>query len=236
MSTLAPNDRMTVAQAAIPGQTDFPADFPLPEKDATGQYPGIYVERIAGSDVSVLDRTDFTFVNLTVQPNGETWFSIRLNEAADGGETYRIYGRLDEQRATTYLPGGAPRSDRLEAEATRQAMALQELRRDIDRAVCVRLGEDGFNLPKLADRAGRMAQFDAQGRIIGGMPVTEFNGLLASINAAVAQAQAYAAQAQAAYEALLPMFEWALNNLPWLISGGVWNDRGCWRDTSVWED
>lgn len=146
MSTVAPSQRVSDPLTAYAGQTDFEAGFPPPAQ-IDGAYAGLYIERRRGEAVTVLVvGTDFDVTGAVA----DNW-SARLHVAAQAGDVLTIYGQAVESRRSTYQTGSLD-SQALEAEFVRQAMRLQEHRRDIDRSPTVPFGENGPRLPGLIQR------------------------------------------------------------------------------------
>lgn len=149
--TLALSLRTSGPYTAANAQTDFAANFPAIDSSAIGvlQIRGGTGTILAGSAYSVVDETD----------NG---FTLRLAAGATAGDTLFIFSELTAERDQAY--GSIVRAAAADQEAQRLYGHVQELRRDLGRALRSPVNEQLQELPPAASRASNVLGFDSQGR------------------------------------------------------------------------
>lgn len=143
MTSLALNDRLTPANyeayEATAGQRDFAADFPV-FRDELDQIVGLYVRRERAHVATIL-----SFANGDFEVTGETEnsFNARLTlaNACQAGDLMQVFGVLPQKRERAQVPGGFVRTDTYEGDVRYLYATTQELRRDVDRALKLPLGE-----------------------------------------------------------------------------------------------
>jgi hypothetical protein len=140
MPTLPLNDRLTpdvgTVYTATAGQTDFAADFPI-ILSAAGVIEGLFVRRVRDTQEAILSYPE----SLDVIAQTDGGFTVRLGLPCEAGDSVQIYSQLPADRDRANAPGGSIRTDTLEGDALRFAALIQELRRDVDRAVKAPLGQ-----------------------------------------------------------------------------------------------
>ncbi|MFN4288902.1 MAG: hypothetical protein ACK4E3_10460 [Brevundimonas sp.] len=200
MDNLPVNDRITGPLIAAGGETDLPADFPLLREDGYDTRTGITVRRERGDETVTLTWGGEDFDIIDEAANS---FTVRLAAAAEAGDRYFIISRLPQRRPRAHAAGGATRTPILEGDARQATAQAQELRRDVDRAVSAPPGEPGMELPRMLERAGRMALFGAalSGAALMASAYTEAE-FTAGVEAAIDSASAAHASATAAAASL----------------------------------
>jgi hypothetical protein len=188
MAELPLNDRLSGPFVAAGGQTDFPADFPVIKPAA------LRVQRNRAGVLTELAPPAVEAVNLTADG-----FTARLSAGALAGDIYHIFTDLPAERLRAHVQNGAVRTQTLEADAQELQAQLQETRRDQGRAVTAPVGEAGLTLPPAAQRADRLAGFDADGKLVGSTrTLAQFDADLESAEQARTGAEAARAEAVAA--------------------------------------
>lgn len=155
MAELPLNDRLSGPFVASAGQTDFPADFPVIKTAA------VRVERRRAGVTTVLGPPDVSAVALT-----DDGFTARLATGAQAGDIIHVYTDLPPERLRAHVQNGAVRTATLEGDAVDSAALVQELRRDVARAMTVRFGETPPVLPGAAERAGKVIRYDDDGNAV----------------------------------------------------------------------
>ena len=186
--TIPANDRLVRYVASL-GQTDFDYDFPLLDVSDLD----VWRFRAGVEQILLLDQ-DYSVVDAGQQNGGH----IVLLAAALAGDIFAIDGGRTIERMTALQPG--PRSfEGINDELDRMAVMLQELRRDVGRAV--RLSptdvEAAIRLPRLDERAGKSLQFDAQGRAMPGLSGDDISAARDTAVASATQSTSSATQSVA---------------------------------------
>ncbi len=167
MATLPVNDRLTGPFIAAPGQTDFPSDFPLLVLPGTDAEDGVVLSKTVAGVTVEIDGTGFDIVNVTANA-----FTVRTSVPMAGGETVFIVGRLISARNRALAPGGAVRTEVLEADAAEQVARQQEMARDLALAFKVQPGQVPPSADDLAALPGAAAALAAiPGQIAGKLDV-----------------------------------------------------------------
>lgn len=153
--SLAASDRW-VRYAASAGQTVFDTDFPLL---ATSDLE-VWRER-AGVSVKLAAGVDYT--PSLIAPNGR----VTLAAAALAGDAYVLLGRRAAVRLTDFVSGDL-RSGDINADMDAAFAVLQELQRDVARAVAISPADSptAMTLPTAAERADKLAAFGAAGELV----------------------------------------------------------------------
>lgn len=130
MAQVPENDRLTGPFIATAGQTDFPADFPLLKPEA------LRVRRERAGVTVILRDPD-------VAPIGEgaEGFTARLAMPSEGGDRLWVYSELPAARLRAHTPNGSVRTPTLEGDAEEFQAQLQEVRRELGRAVLAAPGK-----------------------------------------------------------------------------------------------
>ncbi|MGR6533135.1 hypothetical protein [Brevundimonas sp. RM1] len=142
MAALPENDRIAGPFTATAGQTDFPADFPLLKAE------GLRVRLQRAGGTVTLSPPSVTPVDVV-----QSGFNARLTEAAQGGDLVWVYSELPAARMREHTPNGVVRSATLEGDAEEAQAQLQEVRRDLRRAVMVEVGEAQVSPPDVLEAA-----------------------------------------------------------------------------------
>lgn len=143
MAALPDNDRIAGPFIALAGQTVFPGDFPLIRDEALR----VRVAR-AGSPAIVLSPPDVTATDRT-----GAGFNAVLTTPLLAGDQVWVYSDLAPARMRQHTPNGAVRTVTLEDDATEAQAQLQEVRRDLSRALLVQPGETAPSVDDLAAAA-----------------------------------------------------------------------------------
>ena len=153
--SLAASDRW-VRYAASAGQTVFDTDFPVL---ATADLE-VWRER-AGVSTKLVSGVDYT--PTLIAPNGR----VTLAAAALAGDYYVILGRRAAVRQTDFVSGDL-RSGDINADIDAVYSVLQELQRDVARAVSISPADPSvaMTLPPAAERADKLAAFGAAGELV----------------------------------------------------------------------
>jgi hypothetical protein len=160
-------------------------------------------------DVEVQTRlagaTFFSVAAVTVaKTSGDAFSDFTVTFAAAPAETteFLVIGRREPMRQLAVTKGGSIAGAELEKELSKQAVALSEYRRDLDRVYVADVGGQG---KKIADiPAGQFVKADASGNLVAGGDADDIAN--AQGNAAIATAQALIATQKAAAAT-----EWAIN-------------------------
>lgn len=179
--------------------------FPLPratrqtavlEGDGTTTVFGPFSFKIFDiEDVEVQARLDgetfFSTVAATIaKTSGDAFADFTVTFAAAPAATteFLVLGRREPMRQLAVTKGGSIAGTELEKELSKQATALSEMRRDLDRAMVADVGETGRKVAALPE--GHFPMADEDGNLVDG-------GSSASITEAAAAAAASAAAAAA---------------------------------------
>ena len=150
---------------AAAGQTDFPADFPVINAD------GLRVRRERDGAVRILTPPDVVAITGDDQPG----FIARLAAPSLEGDRLWVYSELPAARMRMHTPNGAVRSLTLEDDAEGFQAQLQEVRRDLRRALVTPLGDEALTFPDVKARKGRFLAFDETGAIRLDVAPEDFN-------------------------------------------------------------
>jgi hypothetical protein len=201
MSTLPLNDRLTpdpgTTYEAIAGQTDFVADFPL-IRNGAGAIEGLYVRRVRAGAETILS---YQAADFTTTAEGDDGFTARLAVGALAGDLVQVYSQLPAARDRAHAFGGQIRTDTLEGDADSFEAQLQEVRRDLGRAVLAPIGDVFGTLPSAAARAGQLLGFDGAGAVT---VYPRPGGIIAALNVALAEGGDYGVDTTAPTSAILP--------------------------------
>lgn len=156
---------------ATPGQTAFQFDFDGVE---------------APTDLRVYLNGDRTTA-FTLAPANKM---VTLNAGAAGGDSIVIEGQLDIDRARGYPRGGALSTDRLNPEFNKIFRILQELRRDINRAIVLNKGQIGASttLPLFIEEGYALVS-SPDGVALSQFKLTALDGALAYVQDSVEEVQ-----------------------------------------------
>lgn len=136
MSTLPLNDRLSPTYVAGAAQTDFAGDFPLIYQ-GDGSIGGLFVRRVRAEVETILAYP----ADFGVPASTDDGFTARLVVPALAGDLIQVYSTLPAARDRAFQPGGAIKTAILEGDADSFQAQLQELRRDVGRAVLGALGQ-----------------------------------------------------------------------------------------------
>ncbi|WP_024349629.1 hypothetical protein [Aurantimonas coralicida] len=130
---------------------------------------------------------DFTFEAVTAEKvSGQPfdYFTVTFAPALENGDLAYVQAKRVHERSTDVIRGGALSGAGLEAELSKQATVLQELRRDIDRAIALGPGQSA-PLPMGPLEAGRILTVNADGTgVVYGLSELELLALEAAVEAA----------------------------------------------------
>jgi len=159
------NDRLIIVTATVDGQVDFDFDFLAFTGD---QVSATYVPASGGAQVALSFPADFGIAGLN-NPNGGT---ISLNSLTTSvGDMVVIYGDTPIKRLADFQQSGDFLAETVNEEEDLQTMMMQEMQRDIDRAILVPLGETGLLIERGPE--GTVLVVDADGNLVPGVTVAE---------------------------------------------------------------
>lgn len=125
-------------------------------------------------------------------------FSVSLASAITAADSYVVVSARVHERLISATRGGAISAVALELELSKQGSVLEELRRDMDRALQMPWGTDGpLQLPAMGDTE-TIVWDAANGRFSRGPTTSQIAGAEASATAAAGSATSAAASASAA--------------------------------------
>lgn len=168
---VAENDRR-VRYVASAGQASFDIDFPLQDSD----FIRVYVDGVE------LPDTDYT-VNMTS-------LLVTLDAPLQAGDIVTLEGRRSLVRVTDYPLRGGLRTSLLNADFDTVTQSLQEMRRDLDRALVFNRAEgpNVSNVLPLLDE-GKVLIWGANGMINSDVDIEDLANVLTNAQAAQAAAE-----------------------------------------------
>lgn len=122
-----PRDQYT----ATAGQTDFPYNFIIFDADH------LTVQRTRDGSTTTLSRgggADYTVTNVGEEDGGD----VVLNSGANADDVITIERTVPYERVTDFSQSGDYRADDVNTEEDKQVMMLQQLVRDLDRALTLK--------------------------------------------------------------------------------------------------
>jgi hypothetical protein len=191
--TVAANDRLAGPYVATSGQTTFPYGFRVLAAAELS-----VVRRRAGAETELTLDSDYAVTGVGSAGGG----NIVLAVGATAGDIIAVAGDRVAERGTDLSGTAALSATLINAEMDRLTVLVQELRRDADRAVRLRVTDDTAGLlalPQKADRADRVLAFDDDGRPVAFLTrdTLENGAAAAAVYADAAAASAAAAEASA---------------------------------------
>jgi hypothetical protein len=171
--SIIPQDTRSRRFLCVGGETVFSITFPF------FAAADIAVRRQrAGATSLLVEGVDYTVAGAGNPAGG----SVTLLAAALAGDLIVVVSEQPEGRTSGWTDGQALTATALNAEFARKWIALQQLRRDINRGLRLPIvdPEGGLELPDAGARASKFMAFNGSGEVIaaegsiGGVPVSPF--------------------------------------------------------------